>query len=82
MALPHPVESAHKKAPGKYEVLGGRRTTRFNFREPVDYSNSLIRVTQSQQTAELRRLGCSCRNLAVLSCQQLEDTDYLSQGSR
>jgi len=24
-----------KKAPGKYDVLGGRRTTRFSFREPV-----------------------------------------------
>ncbi len=27
-----------KKAPGKYVVLGGRRTTRLKSREPVDWS--------------------------------------------
>ena len=30
------LSSAHKKAPGEYDVLGGRRTTRSFFREPVD----------------------------------------------
>ena len=28
-----------KKAPGKYVVLGGRRTTRLKSREPVDWSS-------------------------------------------
>ena len=29
-----------KKAPGKYVVLGGRRTTRLKSREPVDWSST------------------------------------------
>lgn len=29
------VQFAHKKAPGEYEVLGGRRTDALKFREPV-----------------------------------------------